>query len=504
MNDLGLGIAVLLASYTAIGVSMAFLVQKSGKRFIIAGKRLPLLIVGTMLFAQALDANSTVGSAGAVQAGGFWTGFTFPLGLALCLVVTGTWFAKPLNRMNMLTLADFYYRRYSNRVEIPVTFIMAISFIILVAGNLAGCGWIVKTVFGIEYVPALVVVTGLVLLYTFSGGLFSSAATDIVQLYPALIAFIAAPLILIGNYGIDFFAAAIPAGYADLSGLTSIESGALINWAGILALALGDIVALDFMERVFAAKDEKTAQAACYYGAIFTIIAGLGATVLGLMTFALFPVLDDPRDALGLIATNELPFIVGLFVLGGVLGAGSVHRERWRTRRVGRLRAQHPPPEHHSSRTSAARPRRWARRSRSSTSTGTCLTSGCSRTPGSCSSPSSGRLWLAIVRPEPGVMLVLAFDVVFAGCLVPLVLGIYWSKANTSGALASIIIGSGLRLLFFLGIPALEPGLDTLIPPVVSLIAMVAVSSATYKTDVPKHHVITEVATDENVARGLA
>jgi Na+/proline symporter len=112
--------------------------------------------------------------------------------------------------------------------------------------------------------------------------------------------------------------------------------------------------------------------------------------------------------------------------------------------------------------------------------------------------------WLAIVRPEPGVMLVLAFDVVFAGCLVPLVLGIFWSKANTSGALASVVIGSGLRLLLFLGIPVVEPGLDTLIPPVVSLVVMVAVSLATYKTDVPKHHVISESPDDEQVARGYA
>ena len=37
----------------------------------------------------------------------------------------------------------------------------------------------------------------------------------------------------------------------DLSGLTDIGNGALINWAGIMALAIGDIVALDFMERVF-------------------------------------------------------------------------------------------------------------------------------------------------------------------------------------------------------------------------------------------------------------
>ena len=129
--------------------------------------------------------------------------------------------------------------------------------------------------------PVLFIVTLIVLSYTFSGGLFSSAATDIVQLYPALAAFVLAPMILIANFGLDYFAAAIPPNFVDLSGLTDPAERALINWAGILALALGDIVALDFMERVFAAKDGKTARNACFYGGTFTLIAGLGATILG-------------------------------------------------------------------------------------------------------------------------------------------------------------------------------------------------------------------------------
>ena len=35
------------------------------------------------------------------------------------------------------------------------------------------------------------------------------------------------------------------------------------------------------------------------------------------------------------------------------------------------------------------------------------------------------------------------------GVVVPLTLGIYWSKANTPGALAAIIVGSVLRLYLF-------------------------------------------------------
>jgi Na+/proline symporter len=94
--------------------------------------------------------------------------------------------------------------------------------------------------------------------------------------------------------------------------------------------------------------------------------------------------------------------------------------------------------------------------------------------------------------------------VVFAGCLVPLTLGIYWKKANTPGALAAVVVGSILRLYLFYTIPEHLAGLDTMIPPVVSLIVMVLVSLLTQEKYPPKHHVIDEVPDDADVLAGIA
>jgi Na+/proline symporter len=93
---------------------------------------------------------------------------------------------------------------------------------------------------------------------------------------------------------------------------------------------------------------------------------------------------------------------------------------------------------------------------------------------------------------------------VFAGVVVPLTLGIFWSKANTPGALAAIIVGSVLRLYLFYTIPEALAGLDTMIPPVVSLLVMVPVSLMTQKSHPPKHHVITEIPDDADVLAGRA
>ncbi|MBW2605736.1 MAG: hypothetical protein JRE28_15750, partial [Deltaproteobacteria bacterium] len=111
-------------------------------------------------------------------------------------------------------------------------------------------------------------------------------------------------------------------------------------------------------------------------------------------------------------------------------------------------------------------------------------------------------IYLAHVKPEPGILLVLAFDVVFAGCFVPLTLGIYWKKANTPGALSAVIVGSVLRLILFYTIPEHLAGLDTILAPIAGLIVMVIVSLMTQESYPPKHHVISEIPDDADVIAG--
>ena len=48
----------------------------------VAGKSLPLLFVGTMLSAQSIDGNSSLGNVALVYQFGFWAGAAIPIGLA--------------------------------------------------------------------------------------------------------------------------------------------------------------------------------------------------------------------------------------------------------------------------------------------------------------------------------------------------------------------------------------------------------------------------------------
>jgi len=506
MSAMGIGLIIFIILFFVLGVGMYFLVQGSGKRYIIAGKSLPFFLVGSMLLAQSLDANATMGNAAGVYGAGWWAGFQFPLGLALCLLLTGAVYAKPLNRMNLITLPDFYYRRYNWLTEVLVGLLMCFSFAILVAGNFAGSAWIVANVFNMNYVTALIIISLFIFIYTVSGGLYSCAATDIVQIYPAMIGFVGCFFYLLADYGWSHFSAAIPDNFVDFSGLYSIKNGALLNWAGILALAIGDVVALDFMERVFAAKTPETAQKSCYYGAVGTLIAGVVCSYIGLMGLTFFPEISDPRQILPTIAQAHVPFIFGLLVLGGIIGAGastadggilgvsSVLGRNILQRNILRPLARKRLAQENAEGEKTADEKEVARRM---SDRRLLIVSRIMAVP-----VVAFAIYLAIVKPEPGILLVLAFDVVFAGCLVPLTLGIYWKKANTPGALAAVIVGSVVRLYLFYNIPEELAGLDTLVAPIASLLVMVPVSLMTQKSYPPKHEMITFIPDDMDVLSG--
>ena len=488
----GYGIAVIafLALSLIVGTLTSRLVRKSSKRYMIAGRSLPLFFVGTMLAAQSIDGNSSLGNVSLVYQFGFWAGAAIPIGLGVCLVLTGIFYAKKLNRMAMLTLPDFYYRRYGNGAEGISGILMMISFIVLVAGNFAASGFILSTVLGIDFFWAMLIAAIVVLIYTYAGGLFSSAYTDIFQIYLAIGAFWAAFIFFAAGFsGINFgtVLGSAPPGYLDLSGLTDIGNGALINWAGIMALGLGDIVALDFMERVFAAKDGRTAQRGALMGAGLTFLTVVPTSMMGIVALYLLPNIADPFTAYPELAINHVPFPIGIALLMGVLGASmstanggllaisSVMSRNIIQRDILKRMLKKPGLEDRK----------------------LLITTRIFSIP-----MMIAAFVLGYLIPQPGVYLILAFDIVFAGAWAPLTLGLFWKKANMPAAIVSLIVGSAIRLLMFFITPVEYAGIDTMIPPVISFALFIGVAFATQKKYPGRPGVVAYIPPEADVIRG--
>jgi Na+/proline symporter len=280
----------------------------------------------------------------------------------------------------------------------------------------------------------------------------------------------------------------------DMSGLTDIKSGALINWAAIMSLGLGDIVALDFMERVFSARGGRTAQKSCYYAAGLTMLILIPTTMIGIIGHTLEPNIADPFTLYPIVAIKHVPEVIGILMLvstiscgmstanGGTLAIASVMSRNILQRNIiPRLKR----------RTMSDRQLLLATRLLVIPMFFTAFA-------------------LGAIIPRPGVYLVLAFDIVLAGCFVPLVMGTFWKKSTSAAAVASIVVGSTLRMILYFTLSTASPdspyfvylGLDTIIPPIVSFVVFVVVSLATYKRSPSRHDVIYLIPSEEDVVTG--
>jgi Na+/proline symporter len=478
-------VVVFMAISLAIGLYTYTKVRGSGARFAVCERSLPFIVVGTALMAQAVDGNSTLGAVSLTYSSSVWAGLMISAGLALSLVVVGKFLAAPLNRMNLLTLPEFFFRRYGRPTELLVSIVTIVCFLILIAGNLSAVAWVLSVVSGITYVPALVSAALVIVTYTIAGGLYSAIWTDFFQEYLALIGFAAAALWIVITRGFSQLIAAVPASTVDLSSLASLEAGALVNWAGLVALVFGNAMALDFMERVFAARDGRTARRACYYGAAMTMIIGMCVAIIGIAGVAAVQGAADPRMVLPRMAVEVLPYWIGVLVFVGVLGA-SMSTANGAMLVISVVLAQNVIQRRQSFDSGSGR-------SEAGQGAPAVEDSKMLRLARLMALPTAAAAGLvAYVRPEPGILLIVAFDIVFAGCVVPLFAGVYWPKANSAGAVASIVVGTSARLVAHFVTPAAWAGLDTLIPPVLSAVVFYATCQLTWKSVASRHYVMTE------------
>ncbi|MXQ78668.1 sodium:solute symporter [Rhodococcus rhodochrous] len=425
------GVAVCLVVLLGAGFYSTRKVRGQAGNFLLAGRSLGAPVLAVLLMSQVIDSNATLGSADLAAGFGFWAGAAMPLGVALSVLLVGIFFAKRLRATGVVTLPEFFARRFGRGTEITASVLTVGSFGILLAGNLVALAYLLQYFLGLNYTAAVLVIIPFVLAYTMAGGMFASVYTGMVQFAVMAVGIVSLLAWVALGPG---FTHGDGLGIGDLGQLTDPAQGAAINWATIVALGLGNLVAIDLMQRVFSAKSPHAAQRACFSAATGILVLCVPLSFVALAAVSI--VGDSAADApiLYVLLGQYTPQWLSILVLSGLVTASL-------TTISGVL-----------------------------LSTATVLVRNVFRVGGENAAMSSdvmkaARLLMlpmaafgalvALRVPQTGVLLTLTFDLLLASLVVPFILGLFWSRGDGRAVAAAAIAGITVRAGFFVLTPTI-------------------------------------------------
>lgn len=422
-------VLVYMVGTVAIGLFAATRVKDS-KDFMVAGRSLPLYMNFACVFATWFGAETvlSVSAKFAHKGMGFVSGD--PFGATLCLMLVAFFFASTFYRMGLLTIGDYYHLRYGKTVEVITSLGIASSYLGWTSAQLSALGLVINVLFpDISLNTSIIIGACIVTVYTLFGGMWSVALTDVIQTAAIVVGLIIVAILL--GYqagGIDVVVAAAHK-EGKLAMFPHVTTSAWLIFIGeFITMSLGSIPQQDVFQRVTSARDERTAFIGTLCGGLFyfafafvPMFIAYSATVIDPTYTELFKA-EDARlvqQILPHLILAKTPVWCQVLFFGAVLSAilSTASGTLLAPASVLTENVLQQFTKHFTDRTML-----WLLRS--------VLI--CVAIVSTTISVNSKSTMYQMVESGYKVTLVVAF--------VPLVCGIYWSRATTQGAIFSILL----------------------------------------------------------------
>jgi len=313
-------IFLYLAALIAIGI-YANRKQVDVDDYYVAGRRQGTFSIACLWLAGWVGGASIIGSSGKAYEAGI-TGIWYVGALALGCGLYGLIFASRVKMLGdqhqYLTFPDLIENHYDSRTRIIATITTAAAYIAFSAGQLAAAGSILHVLLGWEFTSGLMLASGIVVIYTATGGYLAVAWTDWIQFVLLLIGIllIGLPIALEQTGDYVELTSQLPASYQDVGAW---------GWSAILALVISIVLsfftAMDSYTRTFAARSARAAKRGALLAVVFMLPIAIAATWMGMTTAVLFPGITDSNDALTTFVVELFPAGLKGLMLVGILAA---------------------------------------------------------------------------------------------------------------------------------------------------------------------------------------
>jgi SSS family solute:Na+ symporter len=282
----------LLAGYISFLFIIGYLFNRrqiSLREFLLGGRRAGPLSIGFSAAASWLTAGALLAVIGffmLLGMGSIW-GFVAPNILALLALAL---IVPKIRSIPAMTQPELLEIRYGSFLRIPVALIIIVVMILFTVADIKGFAMVLQVFYGIDTMQAAIIVGLSVAVYVTLGGLSAVIATDIIQ-YLCLAGFILvmAVLVMTGAGEVSemnkkelFFT-------AGSSWWNPLSIGLPMILIFCVAILPGWVSEQDPWQKIWAARDEKSAQKNMVIGAILVLVAFSGCGIIALGLNVLYP-----------------------------------------------------------------------------------------------------------------------------------------------------------------------------------------------------------------------
>lgn len=314
--------------------------------FYLGGRKLGPFV--TAMSAEASDMSSwlLMGLPGVAYITGIcdaaWTAIGLAIGTYINWLIVSRRIRRYSHNIHAITIPDFFSKRYHDDKGILTcisAIVIVIFFIPYTASGFSACGKLFSSLFGIDYLVAMVVFAIIIIGYTTLGGFRAASTTDLIQ---SIIMSIALVVVLIFGINAAGGLNAVMDNANSLSGYLSMtmtydpETNSAVSYGALtsismLAWGLGYFGMPHVLLRFMAIEDEQKLKLSRRIATIWVVISMAVAVFIGVVGLAMTKVnaLEPLADSETIIINiaqllgtyGIIPAVLGGLILSGILAS---------------------------------------------------------------------------------------------------------------------------------------------------------------------------------------
>lgn len=380
-------------------------------------------------------------------------GAVYGLGCALSYIIVGATVSNFLYKGNYVSLKDYLYQRYGDRVT---GIIYDISTTLSYIGNVGAqlmAGYALFEALGFNGAYGVIAIAVIVFVYTQFAGLWGAFSTSVIQTIIIFASLVVTSVVILMNGGIDLISSTngLPDGYFKL---VSMSIPAFIGLT--LPTTISTLVDQCVVQRINSAKDAKTAVWGHIWAGFVLVPLAFLPAFIGMYGHAVYGATDN--SAFFLVLLNDLPAVLAALAVCAVLAAVMSTISGMYTA----FSATIVKDIYHD----IINPKAGDKQLKIMSTGLSVITTIC------C-------ILIALFADSIIDLLCATYVFIGAACLIPFLGGIIWKKATAAGAVVSSIVGVMFCVLDMIGV--FHPTYESIFPLIPAAAAYIVVSLATQK-----------------------